>query len=96
MDLANCPNRNSPTDSGEEAEIFTKTLSKPPINARPSSPNASIPNLTGSATIEDDAGRVFSLTAGSTEELLRLVGAYLMLLGITSGIRLEILGDGAK
>jgi len=53
-------------------------------------------NLTYTATVEGDNGRVSHLVAESSEALIRLVGVQLVLLGLFTGKRLEVLSDGAR
>ena len=53
-------------------------------------------NLTYTGTVEDRSGRVVHLVAESSEALMRLIGVQLVLFGLFSGKRLEVLSDGAR
>jgi len=53
-------------------------------------------NLTYTATVEDRSGRVSHLVAESSEALIRLIGVQLVLFGLLTGKRLEVLSDGAR
>jgi hypothetical protein len=53
-------------------------------------------NLTYTGTVEDRSGHVVYLVAESSEALIRLIAAQLVLFGLFAGRRLEVLGDGAR
>jgi len=53
-------------------------------------------NLTYTGTVEDRSGQVVYLVAESSEALIRLMAAQLVLFGLFAGRRLEVLGDGAR
>ena len=53
-------------------------------------------NLTYTGTVEDRSGKVVHLVAESSEALMRLIGVQLVLFGLFSGKRLEVLSDGAR
>jgi len=53
-------------------------------------------NLTYTGTVEDRSGRVVHLVAESSEALIRLIAVQLVLFGLFSGKRLEVLSDGAR
>ena len=50
-------------------------------------------NLTYTGTVEDRSGRVVHLVAESSEALIRLIAVQLVLFGLFSGKRLEVLSD---
>ena len=53
-------------------------------------------NLTYTGTVENRSGKAVYLVAESSEALIRLVAVQLVLFGLFSGKRLEVLGDGAR
>ena len=53
-------------------------------------------HLGESRTVEDRSGRVVYLVAESSEALIRLIAVQLVLFGLFSGKRLEVLSDGAR
>ena len=53
-------------------------------------------NLTYTGTVEDRSGRVVYLVAESPEALICLIAVQLVLFGLLTGKRLEVLGDGAR
>jgi len=53
-------------------------------------------NLTYTGTVENRSGQVVSLVAESSEALIRLIAAQLVLFGLFASRRLEVLGDGAR
>jgi hypothetical protein len=53
-------------------------------------------NRTYTATLETSEHQVFHFAAGSVEQLMRLVGAYLMVLQLYAGKKLEAVNDGAS
>ena len=53
-------------------------------------------NLTYTGTVENRSGKVVHLVAESSEALIRLIAAQLVLFGLFSGKRLEVLSDGAR
>ena len=53
-------------------------------------------NITYTATLETSENECFDLAASTSEQLTRQVWAYLTVLGLLAGKRLEVLSDGAR
>ena len=53
-------------------------------------------NQTFTATLENAEGNCFYLVAKSSEQLIALVAVHLMMLGLFTGKRLEVISDGAR